>query len=173
MGPQPQTVSKADALAEAYKRGLLPPEKKAAYEEAQRRGLLKSAAPSLRSETDAIIEEAAAASPGGYEAFAAKPADPQRMAAMGYVADPLAKSGYARPQAPQPRVEAPPSAPADDRWEAPSFLRRPAPAPAEAIPVDVEAEPVAAPKRKYERRPRKDAAADPSGSDATKEPAAD
>jgi hypothetical protein len=104
MGPQPQTVSKADALAEAYKRGLLPPEKKAAYEEAQRRGLLKSAAPSLRSETDAIIEEAAAAIPGGYEAFAAKPADPQRMAAMGYVADPLAKSGYARPQAPQPRM---------------------------------------------------------------------
>lgn len=48
MGPQSQSVSKADALAEAYKRGLLPPEKKAAYEEAQRRGLLKPAAPSDR-----------------------------------------------------------------------------------------------------------------------------
>jgi len=104
MGPQPQTVSKADALAEAYKRGLLPPEKKAAYEEAQRRGLLKSAGPSLRSETDAIIEEAAAAIPGGFAAFDAKPADPQRMAAMGYVQDPLAKSGYARPQAQQARM---------------------------------------------------------------------
>lgn len=104
MGPQPQTVSKADALAEAYKRGLLPPDKKAAYEEAQRRGLLKPAAPSLRSETDAIIEEAAAAIPGGFAAFDAKPADPQRMAAMGYVQDPLAKSGYARPQVQQPRM---------------------------------------------------------------------
>lgn len=45
MGPEPQTISKADALAEAYKRGLLPPEKKAAYEEAQKRGLVKPAAP--------------------------------------------------------------------------------------------------------------------------------
>jgi len=64
----------------------------------------KAGAPSLRSETDAIIEEAAAAIPGGFAAFDAKPADPQRMAAMGYVADPLAKSGYARPQAQQPRM---------------------------------------------------------------------
>lgn len=40
MGTEPRTISKADALAEAYKRGLLPPDKKAAYEEAQRRGLV-------------------------------------------------------------------------------------------------------------------------------------
>lgn len=40
MGIEPRTISKADALAEAYKRGLLPPDKKAAYEEAQRRGLV-------------------------------------------------------------------------------------------------------------------------------------
>jgi hypothetical protein len=53
------------------------------------------------SEVDAIIEEAAAAIPGGYEAWAAKPADPQRMAALGYTPDPLAKSGYSRPRAPQ------------------------------------------------------------------------
>lgn len=59
------------------------------------------AGPSLRSETDAIIEEAAAAIPGGYEAFAAKPADPKRMAALGYTPDPLAKSGYSRPRAPE------------------------------------------------------------------------
>ena len=59
------------------------------------------AGPSLRSETDAIIEEAAANIPGGFAAFDAKPADPQRMAAMGYVADPLAKSGYAKPRAPE------------------------------------------------------------------------
>jgi len=62
------------------------------------------AAPSQRSEIDAIIEEAAAAIPGGFAAFDAKPADPKRMAAMGYVPDPLAKSGYARPQAQQPRM---------------------------------------------------------------------
>jgi hypothetical protein len=55
----------------------------------------------LRAETDAIIEEAAAAIPGGYEAWAAKPADSQRMAALGYTPDPLAKSGYSRPRAPQ------------------------------------------------------------------------
>lgn len=55
----------------------------------------------LRAETDAIIEEAAAAIPGGYEAWAAKPADPKRMAALGYTPDPLAKSGYSRPRAPQ------------------------------------------------------------------------
>lgn len=59
------------------------------------------ATPSLRSETDAIIEEAAAAIPGGYEAFNRKPADPKRMAAMGYVPDPLAVSGYAKPRAPE------------------------------------------------------------------------
>lgn len=33
-------ATKADLLAEAYRRGLLPPDKRAAYEEAQRRGLL-------------------------------------------------------------------------------------------------------------------------------------
>jgi hypothetical protein len=61
-----------------------------------------TAAPSpLRSETDAIIEEAAAAIPGGYEAWAAKPADPKRMAALGYTPDPLAKSGYSKPRAPE------------------------------------------------------------------------
>lgn len=38
---EPQGVSKADAMAEAYKRGILPPDKAAAFEEAQRRGLLK------------------------------------------------------------------------------------------------------------------------------------
>jgi len=59
------------------------------------------AGPSLRSETDAIIEEAAANIPGGFAAFDAKPADPKRMAAMGYVPDPLAKSGYAKPRAPE------------------------------------------------------------------------
>jgi len=110
MGPQPQTVSKADALAEAYKRGLLPPEKKAAYEEAQRRGLLKSAAPSLRSETDAIIAEAAAAIPGGYEAFAAKPPNAERMRAMGYVPDPLAPAstgGFSKPRAQPQQVVGP------------------------------------------------------------------
>jgi hypothetical protein len=76
----------------------------------------------------------------------------------------------------QPRVELAPSAPAgEDRWEAPSFLRRPAPAPAsppEEAPADTVA---AAPKRRYERRPRKDVAVEGSGSAGTdaKEPAAD
>lgn len=46
MGTQPRTISKAEALAEAYKRGLLPPDKKAAYEEAQRRGLVGAPAQS-------------------------------------------------------------------------------------------------------------------------------
>jgi hypothetical protein len=78
----------------------------------------------------------------------------------------------------QPRAEPAPQAAAEpDRWEAPSFLRRPAPAPAaEPAPVEAAAAPaVAAPKRKYERRPRKDAAAEsaaPAEADA-KEPAAD
>jgi hypothetical protein len=75
-----------------------------AIAQAKRKRAEAEAAPSLRSETDAIIEEAAAAIPGGFAAFDAKPADPQRMAAMGYVADPLAKSGYARPQAQQAPV---------------------------------------------------------------------
>jgi len=76
-----------------------------AIAQAKRKRAEAEAAPSLRSETDAIIEEAAAAIPGGFAAFDAKPADPQRMAAMGYVADPLAKSGYARPQAQQAPVK--------------------------------------------------------------------
>jgi len=75
-----------------------------AIAQAKRKRAEAEAGPSLRSETDAIIEEAAAAIPGGFAAFDAKPADPQRMAAMGYVQDPLAKSGYARPQAQQARM---------------------------------------------------------------------
>ncbi len=38
-------ISYDDALAEAYKRGLLPPDKKAAYEEAMKRGLVGAPAP--------------------------------------------------------------------------------------------------------------------------------
>jgi len=76
-------------------------QKALAVAQAKRKRAEAEAGPSLRSETDAIIEEAAAAIPGGFAAFDAKPADPQRMAAMGYVADPLAKSGYAKPRAPE------------------------------------------------------------------------
>lgn len=78
----------------------------------------------------------------------------------------------------QPRAEpAPQAATEPDRWEAPSFLRRPAPAPlAEPVPAEEAAAPAAAaPKRKYERRPRKDAAVEtsaPADADA-KEPAAE
>ncbi|MEI8179747.1 DUF4167 domain-containing protein [Aestuariivirga sp.] len=64
----------------------------------------------------------------------------------------------------QPRNEpvAAPAAEESDRWEAPSFLRRPAPAPA---PVEAVAEEVAAAPVKR-RRTRKDAAAEaPEGSD--------
>lgn len=42
-------ADKAALLAEAYKRGLLPPEKKAAYEEAVRRGIVPSPQPAERS----------------------------------------------------------------------------------------------------------------------------
>lgn len=66
----------------------------------------------------------------------------------------------------QPRVEAAPapqaaSALESDHWEAPSFLRRPAPAPAPVADAASAPEEGAAPapKRKYERRPRKEAAA--------------
>ena len=68
------------------------------------------AAPSLRSETDAIIEEAAAAIPGGYEAFAAKPPNAERMRAMGYVPDPLAPAstgGFSKPRAQPQQVIGP------------------------------------------------------------------
>jgi hypothetical protein len=68
------------------------------------------AAPSLRSETDAIIEEAAAAIPGGYEAFIAKPPNAERMRAMGYVPDPLASAstgGFSRPRAQPQQVTGP------------------------------------------------------------------
>ena len=44
MVPENTSISKADALAEAYKRGLLPPDKKAAYEEAMKRGLVQPVA---------------------------------------------------------------------------------------------------------------------------------
>ena len=40
-----QTFSRQEALAEAYKRGILPPDQAAAYEEAQRRGLIANAEP--------------------------------------------------------------------------------------------------------------------------------
>ena len=49
-----------------------------------------------RSELDAGINELAAQIPGGYEAFKAAPADPERMAALGYVQDLLSQSGYAK-----------------------------------------------------------------------------
>ncbi|WP_395663833.1 DUF4167 domain-containing protein [Aestuariivirga sp.] len=89
----------------------------------------------------------------------------------------------AQPQPPrndeQPRTEAV-AAPETDRWEAPSFLRRPTPTPAPApAPVvaaaeDVPAASTPAPKRKYERRPRKDAAAEPaSAGEDVKAPAGD
>ncbi len=109
------------------------------------------------------------------------------------------QGGEQRP-APQPRnneeqpraTEAPaqPAAPAtasDTAWEAPSFLRRPAPAPAPertaepkpapapAVSEDAPAAPAPAPKRRYERKPRKDAAAEtaPAAEPNVAEPAAD
>ncbi len=91
----PLTIEQQRALAIAQAK------RKRAEAEGQGPKPQSSAQPSLRSETDAIIEEAAANIPGGFAAFDAKPADPQRMAAMGYVPDPLAKSGYAKPRAPE------------------------------------------------------------------------
>ena len=54
-----------------------------------------------------------------------------------------------------------PAAEADPKWEAPSFLRRPAPVPAieaeeSPAPVIAEMAPAAPAKRKYERKPRKE-----------------
>ncbi|MFM8747475.1 MAG: DUF4167 domain-containing protein [Aestuariivirga sp.] len=68
----------------------------------------------------------------------------------------------------QPRPEPQQLAPAADpgRWEAPSFLRRPAAAPAASEPPpaeEVTAQP--APKRRVERRPRKEVAETPSPAD--------
>ena len=97
---------------------------------------------------------------------------------------PQGQQGEPRQNAPQPRMDeqpraepapAPQAAAESDRWEAPSFLRRPAPAPVETAAEEVQASAApAAPKRKYERRPRKEAAAGEatSGEDA-KAPAAD
>lgn len=79
----------------------------------------------------------------------------------------------------QPRVEAAPApqaaaAPEADHWEAPSFLRRPAPAPAPVVeaaaaPEEAVAPAAPAPKRKYERRPRKvEAAAEAPAADEAK-----
>jgi hypothetical protein len=99
---------------------------------------------------------------------------------------PQAQGGEPRQngQAPQPRMDeqpreavAAPQAPAAEsgRWEAPSFLRRPAPAPAEAAADESPAASAPAPKRRYERRPRKDAAAESpaAGEEDAKAPAAD
>lgn len=88
MGKEAGTLDKAEAMAEAYKRGLLPPDMKGAYEEAMRRGLVPggeglpaSAAPTgpsipgapkkktFSQEIDDGIEEAAASIPGGYKAW--------------------------------------------------------------------------------------------------------
>ncbi len=78
-----------------------------------------------------------------------------------------------QPQATPPRTEeqlrseTPPAPVADSgRWEAPSFLRRPAAAP--LAPEPAPAEEAAAPpatKRRIERRPRKEAAETPSSAD--------
>jgi len=81
-----------------------------AIAQAKRKRAEAEAKPSLRSETDAIIEEAAAAIPGGYEAFAAKPPNAERMRAMGYVPDPLAPAstgGFSRPRAQPQQVVGP------------------------------------------------------------------
>ena len=91
----PLTIEQQRAIAVAQAK------RKRAEAEGQGPKPQASAQPSLRSETDAIIEEAAANIPGGFAAFDAKPADPARMKAMGYVQDPLAKSGYAKPRAPE------------------------------------------------------------------------
>ena len=81
-----------------------------AVAQAKRKRAEAEAGPSLRSETDAIIEEAAAAIPGGYEAFAAKPPNAERMRAMGYVPDPLAPAstgGFSKPRAQPQQVIGP------------------------------------------------------------------
>lgn len=81
-----------------------------AVAQAKRKRAEAEAGPSLRSETDAIIEEAAAAIPGGYEAFIAKPPNAERMKAMGYVPDPLAPAstgGFSKPRAQPQQVIGP------------------------------------------------------------------
>lgn len=81
-----------------------------AVAQAKRKRAEAEAGPSLRSETDAIIEEAAAAIPGGYEAFIAKPPNAERMRAMGYVPDPLAPAstgGFSKPRAQPQQVIGP------------------------------------------------------------------
>jgi hypothetical protein len=81
------------------------------------------------------------------------------------------RRGEVQPSQPQqqPRNEDQPASAAPDsgRWEAPSFLRRPAgpPAPAEAAPPDEPAPDQPAAKRRYERRPRKEAAETSTGGD--------
>jgi hypothetical protein len=81
-----------------------------AIAQAKRKRAEAEAGPSLRSETDAIIEEAAANIPGGYEAFIAKPPNAERMRAMGYVPDPLAPAstgGFSKPRAQPQQVTGP------------------------------------------------------------------
>lgn len=66
-------ADQAQLLAEAYRRGILPPEKKAAYEEATRRGLIKATASPSQS-PDQLVDEFVGRSPvfgsQGMEAFA-------------------------------------------------------------------------------------------------------
>jgi len=94
--PAPQPAEQAPAKPNKYAKYLQP---------------VPSSDAVPRADVDAAIEEAAAAIPGGYEAFRAKPADPQRMAELGYVQDPLAKSGYAKGAPPKP------TEPARPGWE--------------------------------------------------------
>lgn len=53
-----------------------------------------------RSQLDAGINELANQVPGGYESWQKQAPDAQRMADMGYVQDPLAKTGFAKPRQP-------------------------------------------------------------------------
>jgi hypothetical protein len=91
------------------------------------------------------------------------------------------QNGQVQParQEEQPRIEpAPPPAPAAASdpgvWEAPSFLRRPAPAPVAAAEASAEEQAAApAPKRRTERRPRKEPAADAAATPDAKAPVSD
>ncbi len=47
--------TREEAMAEAYRRGLMPPQQRAAYEEAQRRGLVK--APSALDRANAFVNQ--------------------------------------------------------------------------------------------------------------------